>query len=901
MTEKAFDSDGKPIVPSRPLVKRILANDPKRFCGKYMLKEMIGDNFNCDAHYERNKKHAWAVVNSSNIIPVPSEYNGKPENLRSSAATFYTTPISSIWQSECGNFILFPPDDAYTFTTIEKFHIKDWFPRINFKEYLCYPSSSTKFNIRNPTNWKQFMGDCKKILMRRVLSDSEAPSNKSKPSEKQATNTFKKLLVKSGIKAVDRKLPSAINIFDQDAPTSQSRSLKRKFFDEVMSSADKLEPKYKKLAKGNKLAKKNPKDSKKLLEKTELRKQQTIKMKTPPVSAKQKLASVISYKSDKAMKQINLFPKEDDEAGPKLQALVDSISGTHGSQRLCDSDFDSPQPGSIPSSSDIELTNQGQEVLDVVVERNLLPPPSAVASPIIQQETRASRRNIGSAVINYAETKSDSGSDFAQPTSFDFSIPPQQPAILKPIVHNKSIVTAVPKTPSPTRLIVPTRGYTSVPVVAIPRDKEMQDLFSTMSTQNMVTSSQVSNIDLNNTCASVIKYMNENPSGSGILLNLLTTVKDIQVDQKLLKNQFQFLVSTLNRDRRFLTIDGNSDFYFSMASEIQKICQLPLSKIGDLCVAEEMFKNADYVSFLLMIFVTNSVAGGPVGMVAGFVWDKFFTPSLSSLIAWASIDECREDGFKEFGRKDGEKKKLLLFKSRFPRLTQMIYHIIRRRAMLSEKKPPSTFKMNEEIKKARAVSVRRYTTGMCITDFQDSSSAYPGRLCLAMFSEDIDQGPEFNQADFKEDQKVRRNTCFICSNRSAICQNEAEGFAGDKLGRTSRNKSKKYSAAAKKEAKKFVKKNNTVEKTARGSCRRPNRRVNEKPRREFLNYCSFAHRFQRIEERAMNNMSEGVSFLDCPAICNCISRPFLAFFYIFLAICVMLYAIIGQFIILVNN
>jgi hypothetical protein len=140
---------GLPIVRNIPYDETKLASFPANYCGAYMFGEDFGTDADQERYYQEHKDSAWAIVTccKQKSDPVIFKKTGtNPFKLGKPVAC--TTPISSIWQSECGRFVLFPKSN-YSLPCDEAEAKKNWFPKLDWVEYLTMASADTKYNIRN--------------------------------------------------------------------------------------------------------------------------------------------------------------------------------------------------------------------------------------------------------------------------------------------------------------------------------------------------------------------------------------------------------------------------------------------------------------------------------------------------------------------------------------------------------------------------------------------------------------------------------------------------------------------------------------------------------------------------------------------------------------------------------
>jgi hypothetical protein len=145
----AFNTRGLPIVKNIPYQHCQLQTLPGKMCGSYMFEEDLDDHFDKEKYYQKNKKHAWAIVIGTSHKSDPGVF-AKTGNCpwRSSNPATYNMPISSLWQSACGRFVLCPKS-SYSLPCVESVAKKDWFPSKTWIEYMTKNVADEKYNIRN--------------------------------------------------------------------------------------------------------------------------------------------------------------------------------------------------------------------------------------------------------------------------------------------------------------------------------------------------------------------------------------------------------------------------------------------------------------------------------------------------------------------------------------------------------------------------------------------------------------------------------------------------------------------------------------------------------------------------------------------------------------------------------
>jgi hypothetical protein len=96
---------------------------------------------------------AWSMVGSVNVETRHGESKLPDDAAR---AVVYKTPISSMWQSACGRFVLYPPDEddengfGFDLDKDELDYLGIWLPSHDWNEFYCRASvPGKKFNFRN--------------------------------------------------------------------------------------------------------------------------------------------------------------------------------------------------------------------------------------------------------------------------------------------------------------------------------------------------------------------------------------------------------------------------------------------------------------------------------------------------------------------------------------------------------------------------------------------------------------------------------------------------------------------------------------------------------------------------------------------------------------------------------
>jgi hypothetical protein len=143
----AFDVHGLPIVERIPYLESLLLSVPGKH-GQYMFREHLGPEFDKEEYYNNNKKRAWSIITSTKTKSEHALFGETGAVAFKTNPVLCQTPISSIWQSPCGRFVLFPKG-GYVLPDDEDVAKLDWFPSVDWMEYLTTESSDSKYNIRN--------------------------------------------------------------------------------------------------------------------------------------------------------------------------------------------------------------------------------------------------------------------------------------------------------------------------------------------------------------------------------------------------------------------------------------------------------------------------------------------------------------------------------------------------------------------------------------------------------------------------------------------------------------------------------------------------------------------------------------------------------------------------------
>jgi hypothetical protein len=163
----AFNVKGLPIVRNIPYQHSELSVFPEKYCGAYMFGENFGNDIDKERYYQKNKSHAWAIVTCTKQKSDPVLFAKTKENpFKSKNPVVCTTPISALWQSACGRYVLFPKP-TYSLPNDEEEAKKDWYPTMDMVEYLTKNSDDHKYNIRNG---KFFKFSCSSIRTQYIIT-----------------------------------------------------------------------------------------------------------------------------------------------------------------------------------------------------------------------------------------------------------------------------------------------------------------------------------------------------------------------------------------------------------------------------------------------------------------------------------------------------------------------------------------------------------------------------------------------------------------------------------------------------------------------------------------------------------------------------------------------------------
>jgi hypothetical protein len=153
---KDVDKHGKPIIGNRPRPIRTMTM-PK-FLGAYFFGDTVHLPIGfgpqqLKEYYGRNADVAWCIVGSVDVETVPKQFE-LPEEAKESR--LFKTPASSMWQSTCGRYILYPPEDGpdgftgFPVDSTETDFIEMWLPKKDWTEYYTRSSlPGVKYNYRN--------------------------------------------------------------------------------------------------------------------------------------------------------------------------------------------------------------------------------------------------------------------------------------------------------------------------------------------------------------------------------------------------------------------------------------------------------------------------------------------------------------------------------------------------------------------------------------------------------------------------------------------------------------------------------------------------------------------------------------------------------------------------------
>lgn len=150
---KAFNAEGMPKIKNKPTMIKYLRAGVNDYCGSYMFLDTMYVGFDVEQYYEDNKEQAWAIVASTEVCSDATAFalTGSVE-LPAGHKVVMMTPISSLWQSQCGRFFLYPEPSEFTFTDDESLAKDFWFPqaKLKWKEYITTAADPrSSYNSRN--------------------------------------------------------------------------------------------------------------------------------------------------------------------------------------------------------------------------------------------------------------------------------------------------------------------------------------------------------------------------------------------------------------------------------------------------------------------------------------------------------------------------------------------------------------------------------------------------------------------------------------------------------------------------------------------------------------------------------------------------------------------------------
>jgi hypothetical protein len=314
----------------------------------------------------------------------------------------------------------------------------------------------------------------------------------------------------------------------------------------------------------------------------------------------------------------------------------------------------------------------------------------------------------------------------------------------------------------------------------------------------------------------------------------LTEAGDLQRKLEDIDRKVDFALRLSSKEEQFFIAPRGSDLLLQLTQRITTFTSFPIRAIEEAEFLENISHRYSVATFALILYLSSVIAGGNVQLTSGFLWDKMFTPEFSDYIAWATIGEANQAGGKVMGRAHREK---FLFRQKCPMLSQIMYHVVRRKVFNSGHEIPNIFLINEHLKLARAVCAGRSGQDVDFQVYRDQTSRSEGVIPIGMFCDDLDADAQHVYEEYHEDiEKNRQRKCITCANRKQVTKPPER------------------------------KRDANVKNPEKEPVPRPNRRMNNATKVEYDAYAAFANKFVRFDQRLLIDVKEGRTFLDQPEV-----------------------------------